>query len=92
MDRNEAIEVLAGRYLVPVDDGADEHAERVNKALDIAIEELSDPKIVYCMDCVHNVGLKDGVGFWEEDIVCDYWDSDGLQSYDFCSHGERKDK
>ena len=46
--------------------------------------------IVRCGECKHNVGLSNGDGFWEEDIVCDYWESDGLTADDFCSHGERK--
>lgn len=40
MTRDKAIEILAGRYLVPVDKGADEYADKVNKALDMAIEAL----------------------------------------------------
>lgn len=41
MNRQEAIEILTGRYLIPVEDGADEHAERVNNALDMAIDALN---------------------------------------------------
>lgn len=44
--------------------------------------------IVRCSECKHNVGLTNG--FWEEDIVCDYWESDGLTTDDYCSYGERK--
>ena len=48
-------------------------------------------EVIYCKDCIHNVGVRDGVPFWDEDITCDYWESDGLQSYDYCSHGKRAD-
>lgn len=47
MNRQEAIEILTGRYLIPVEDGADEHAERVNNALDMAIEALQDDWIPF---------------------------------------------
>ena len=48
--------------------------------------------LVRCGECKHNVGLRDGVEFWEEDITCDYWESDGLTADDFCSYGERRTK
>lgn len=46
MDRREAIEILAGRYLIAVDtdnETAKEHVRMVNEALDLAIEALSEP-------------------------------------------------
>lgn len=47
--------------------------------------EARDAEIVRCKDCKHGkLGCP-------EDLVCDYWDSDGLDSNDFCSHGERRD-
>ena len=46
--------------------------------------------VVRCKDCRHNVVTKDGE-YNEEDIVCDYWLSDGLDSNDFCCYGERKE-
>ena len=52
MTREEAREILAGRYIVPVDGYADEYAERVNVAIDLAIEALSEPQIVRCKDCI----------------------------------------
>ena len=46
-------------------------------------------EMVFCKDCRHKVVTKDGE--WNpEDIVCDYWASDGLDADDFCSRGERK--
>lgn len=47
-------------------------------------------EFIYCKDCKHNV-LTDEGDYNSEDIVCAYWESDGLDSYDFCSQGERKD-
>ena len=46
-------------------------------------------ELVRCKDCRHKVVTKDGE-YNEEDIVCDYWLSDGLDSNDFCSYGERR--
>ena len=37
-------------------------------------------ELVRCKDCEYN----------HEDIVCDYWLSDGLMDDDFCSYGKRK--
>lgn len=47
-------------------------------------------EVVRCKDCKHNVGVRDNTGFYEYDIVCEYWESDGLYSTDFCSYGERR--
>lgn len=47
--------------------------------------------VVHCDKCIHNVGIRENTGFYEEDIVCDYWDCDGLCSWDYCSNGEKKD-
>ena len=45
---------------------------------------MTPVEIVRCKDCVHGkLGCP-------EDLVCDYWDSDGLDSNDFCSSGERR--
>ena len=47
--------------------------------------------LVRCRDCKHKVVTEDGE-YNPEDIVCDYWMSDGLDSADFCSYGERIDE
>lgn len=57
MDRVEAIEILAGRYLITVDEvskTAKDHTRKVNEALDLAIEALSESEIMRCKDCRHN--------------------------------------
>ena len=46
-------------------------------------------EVVRCKDCKHKVTTKDGE-YNPEDIVCDYWSTDGLEETDFCSYGERK--
>ena len=43
---------------------------------------------VRCKECKFNYGLSSGNGFSPEDIVCSYWESDGLTEDDFCSQGE----
>lgn len=47
--------------------------------------------VVRCRECIHNYGLSFNKEFNPNDIVCDYWDTDGLSYYDFCSYGKRKD-
>lgn len=52
-------------------------------------------EVVRCVECRFNVNnmeadplcLNDYTG---ADIVCAYWESDGLAAEDFCSHGERR--
>ena len=45
--------------------------------------------VVRCKDCKHKVTTED-VEYNPHDIVCDYWESDGLEETDFCSYGERR--
>lgn len=47
--------------------------------------------VVRCKDCKHNYGKERGGEFNTEDIVCDYWATDGLNADDFCSYGERSE-
>lgn len=48
----------------------------------------ADP-VIRCKDCKYKVVTEDGE--WNpEDIVCDYWASDGLEADDFCSRGEKR--
>lgn len=47
-------------------------------------------EVVRCKDCKHKVVTEDGE-YDPEDIVCEYWMSDGLNSNDYCSYGERKE-
>lgn len=45
--------------------------------------------VVRCKNCKHKVTTEDGE-YNPHDIVCDYWESDGLEETDFCSYGERR--
>lgn len=45
--------------------------------------------IVRCKDCKHRCETEDGE-YNPVDIVCDYWATDGLKDWDFCSYGERR--
>ena len=40
MTKQEAINILTGQYRVPVENGTDEFAQEINKAIDMAIEAL----------------------------------------------------
>ena len=48
-------------------------------------------EVVRCKDCKYNYGIANNCEYAKDDIVCCYWESDGLHSDDFCSKGERKD-
>lgn len=50
----------------------------------------AQPEIIFCKDCNYNYGLAHGGEFNPEDIVCTYFDTDGMQCYDFCSYAERR--
>lgn len=50
MTREEAVEVLKERYLTCVGIGLDNHANRVNEAINMAIEALSEPKTIIGID------------------------------------------
>lgn len=53
------------------------------------VHEQPAVDIVECKDCKYKIETEDGE--WNpEDIVCDYWASDGLEADDFCSRGERR--
>lgn len=48
--------------------------------------------VVRCRECRYNYGKEHGGEFNPEDIVCDYWETDGLNADDFCSYGERSEE
>lgn len=57
----------------------------------LLIEDAPSIDIVRCKDCKFNYGNEHNCSFNPNDIVCTYWESDGLQSDDFCSMGERSE-
>ena len=46
---------------------------------------------VMCKDCKYKVLTRDD-DYYSKDIVCDYWESDGLTENDFCSRAERREE
>jgi hypothetical protein len=57
-----------------------------------AIKEERDlVEVVRCGNCKHNYGVANSCDFNPQDIVCCYWESDGLDEYDFCSRGVKKE-
>ena len=60
------------------------------------INEISSAdvvEVVRCTDCVHNVANWQHDELDEtnyDDIVCDYFMTDGINPTDFCSYGERR--
>ena len=45
--------------------------------------------VVRCKDCLYKVRTSDGE-YNPEDIVCSYFMTDGMDSNDFCSYGEKE--
>lgn len=53
-------------------------------------------QVVRCKDCEHwghslTTEERQFCVDTNTDSVCDYWDSDGLMSYDFCSYGKPRE-
>ena len=46
-------------------------------------------EVVRCKDCKYKTVTSDGE-YNPEDIVCEYFMSDGFRETDFCSYGERE--
>ena len=47
--------------------------------------------VVRCKDCRYNYGNAEGREYNPNDIVCTYFDTDGMDANDYCSYGERKE-
>ena len=61
------------------------------RCLQIEIDKhMNMVEVVRCKDCIHKVLTEDGE-YNPEDIVCNYWASDGLEDTDYCSYGERRE-
>ena len=86
MTRDEARAILAGRYIVNID-GDDEYCNKVNEALDMAIEALSEGKVL-CKDCKYykKITEKSDHGLCHRDIVASVWIENG-----YCSRAERRE-
>jgi hypothetical protein len=59
---------------------------------DTAIQFVDAVPVVRCKDCEHNYSKKHNKRYNHEDIVCDYFETDGLNDDDFCSYGERSEE
>ena len=104
MTRDEAKEILAGRYIVNID-GEDEYCNKVNEAIDMAIEALSNQQkwideelqnyliehadLVTCKECVHAEVKEEPIkGMW-----CTRFGLHDMAVGDncFCSWAERRE-
>ena len=54
------------------------------------IEQVDVVEVVRCKDCKHCTLTEEGEHA-HDDIVCDYFMTDGLLDNDFCSYGERRE-
>ena len=81
---------------VPNDEGVCRYEERITEQKTTLREVIEDTptadvvEVVRCKDCIYKTVTKDGE-YNPEDIVCEYHMSDGFDSDDYCSYGERKD-
>lgn len=91
MGNEEYIKILQSLqdwlYLCSMNGGASLQREAIDKA----IEALSQPERIRCNDCKHNYGLAHGGEFNPDDIVCTFFDTDGMRYCDFCSYAERRE-
>ena len=60
-------------------------------------KEVEFTKVILCKDCIHNVANRktdpmDITDYSGQDIVCDYFMTDGQVPDDYCSHAERIDQ
>lgn len=69
------------------------YSDTYDKACLIGVLEeqpaIESVPVVRCKDCKHNYSKKHNKCYNHEDIVCDYFETDGLNDDDFCSYGER---
>lgn len=64
--------------------GANKITDRIKAAPAVDAVE-----VVRCGDCKFRCETDDGE-YNPEDIVCTYWETDGLKACDFCSKSERR--
>lgn len=50
-----------------------------------------DHEIVRCKDCKFNYGNANGVSSNSQDIICTYFETDGMTNDDYCSRGESEE-
>ena len=68
-----------------------EYIIRIEHGADGAVHYFwTDDELVRCGDCRYNYGNAEGREYNPNDIVCTYFDTDGMDASDYCSHGERK--
>lgn len=51
-----------------------------------------EPEQIRCKECRFNYGIAAGEEFNPDDIVCTYFETDGMNENDYCSRAERKEE
>ena len=68
-----------------------EYIVRIEHGADGAVHYFrTGGEIVRCEDCRYNYGNAEGREYNPNDIVCTYFETDGMDASDYCSYGERK--
>ena len=93
---DERFESLVRRFDYDSYENADEKTKLVCDGLSEAEDVVmgmppAQHEIVRCKDCKYNYGLTHGGEFNPDDIVCTYFDTDGMRYCDFCSYAERRE-
>lgn len=55
------------------------------------IEGRPIERLIRCKECRFNYGIANGEGFNADDILCTYFETDGMTANDYCSQAERKE-
>lgn len=82
IDADEAFRVLSEYY----HHRTQTQADALREAL-----ELVPEAVVRCKDCLYNYGNAEDCEYNQNDIVCTYFDTDGMNAHDYCSYGERRE-
>lgn len=89
IDREATVESLNALKLFLRDKGQVQLLRRVMNHIG-KIPAADVVHVVRCKDCRFNYGLMHDA-YNPQDVLCEYWATDGLHEDDFCSYGERKE-
>ena len=56
------------------------------------VKGMDAGELIRCKDCRFNYGIANGKGFNADDILCTYFETDGMTANDYCSQAERKEE
>jgi hypothetical protein len=78
------------RYIIEKHGLSNVIGEKLKKAIEDSTA-ADVVEVVRCKDCRFKTLTQDGE-YNPEDIVCEFFMTDGMQENDFCSYGERREE